>query len=46
MKLKCKNCIKNFKMLTRDNLCALCSQKLKGKWPEEFTADFGSNTSK
>jgi len=35
--MKCKECNQNFKMLTKEELCAFCYQKKFGKWSDNFT---------
>ncbi|MCK5625036.1 hypothetical protein KAI04_04290 [Candidatus Pacearchaeota archaeon] len=32
----CKKCGKNFKVLTKEGYCAICSLKVNGEWPAEF----------
>ena len=36
MKQTCKNCKKNYVVLTKECLCVFCYQNEKGKWPLEF----------
>lgn len=38
-KLRCGMCRENYKMLTRESLCALCYQKRYKKWSIDFTAN-------
>lgn len=35
-KFKCKECNKNYKKLTKENLCAFCYQKINKKWSAGF----------
>ena len=35
--MKCKKCLKNFRVLTKEELCAICYQKAHGTWPLEFS---------
>lgn len=35
--MKCKKCEKNYRRLTKDDLCAYCSYKINGEWPKEFS---------
>ena len=37
MKPKCKRCEKNFKVLTKEELCAFCFKEEKGFWSLEFS---------
>ena len=32
----CSNCNKNFKVLTREGLCAYCHQDLNNEWSIDF----------
>lgn len=35
-KFNCKNCKKNYKALTKKELCCFCFREQNKKWPEEF----------
>jgi len=34
---ECKNCKRNFKRLTKEDLCAFCYKDKTGEWAKEFT---------
>ena len=36
-KFTCKKCGKNFKVLTKEGLCAYCHKNKTGEWPGNFT---------
>lgn len=36
IKHKCKKCMKNYKMLTKEGLCAYCFKEENGFWPGDF----------
>lgn len=35
----CKKCKKNYKVLTKGNLCACCFKKVEGYWANEFCGE-------
>ena len=37
MKFTCKDCKRNFKVLTKKGFCCYCSYKRTGKYPDEFS---------
>lgn len=33
---ECKECKKQYRILTEEDLCTFCSQKINKEWPTEF----------